>query len=49
VDGVVELWFTDTGELDRAFASPEGVATMKHASTFIDEITTFMVETHVVV
>ena len=49
VDGVVELWFTDTGELDRAFASPQGVATMKHAATFIDEITTFMVETHVVV
>jgi endonuclease YncB( thermonuclease family) len=29
---VVELWFTDTGELDRAFASPQGVATMKHAA-----------------
>lgn len=44
VDGIVELWFTDTNELDRAFASPDGRSTMQHATTFIDEITTFMVE-----
>lgn len=49
IDGVVELWFTDTDALDAAFASPEGVQTMAHARTFIDEITTFLVETHVVV
>lgn len=48
IDGVVELWFSDTASLDAAFASPQGVETMAHAKTFIDEITTFLVETHVV-
>jgi uncharacterized protein (TIGR02118 family) len=49
IDGIVELWFRDTEELGRAFASAQGVTTMTHATTFIDEITTFMVETHVVI
>ena len=49
IDGVVELWFEDTEVLNRAFASPQGMQAMKHAASFIDEITTFMVETHVVV
>ena len=49
IDGVVELWFSDTDELNRAFATPQGVTLMSHATEFIDEITTFMVETHVVV
>jgi uncharacterized protein (TIGR02118 family) len=49
VDGIVELWFTDTDELDRAFASAAGRSTMQHATTFIDEITTFMVESLAVV
>lgn len=49
IDGVVELWFEDTEALNRAFASPQGVQAMKHAESFIDEITTFMVETHVMV
>lgn len=49
IDGVVELWFTDTEDLNSAFASPQGVTLMNHATTFIDEITTFMVETHAVV
>jgi uncharacterized protein (TIGR02118 family) len=48
IDGVVELWFTDTDSLNAAFASPEGVRTMAHAQTFIDEITTFLVETRVI-
>jgi uncharacterized protein (TIGR02118 family) len=49
VDGVVELWFTSTDTLNQAFASPQGIQTMKHAESFIDEITTFMVETRTVV
>ena len=49
IDGVVELWFEDTEALNRAFASPQGAQAMKHAESFIDEITTFIVETHVVV
>jgi uncharacterized protein (TIGR02118 family) len=49
VDGVVELWFTSTESLNNAFASPQGVQTMKHAESFIDEITTFIVETRKVI
>jgi uncharacterized protein (TIGR02118 family) len=49
IDGVVELWFTDADELNQAFSTPQGVTLMAHATEFIDEITTFMVETHVVV
>jgi uncharacterized protein (TIGR02118 family) len=49
IDGIVELWFEDTESLNAAFASPEGVRTMAHAKTFIDEITTFLVETRVIV
>ena len=49
VDGVVELWFADTAALDAAFASPAGQAAMAHANTFIEEITTFLVEPFVVV
>ena len=49
IDGGVELWFEDTETLNAAFASPQGVQTMQHATTFIDEITTFLVEPIVVV
>lgn len=49
IDGVVELWFDDVQSLDAAFASPQGVKTMQHATTFIDEITTFLVEPFVVI
>jgi uncharacterized protein (TIGR02118 family) len=49
IDGIVELWFENTETLNVAFASPQGVETMQHATTFIDEITTFLVEPVVVV
>jgi len=49
VDGIVELWFDDAVSLDAAFATPQGVTLMTHAREFIGEITTFLVETHVVV
>jgi uncharacterized protein (TIGR02118 family) len=49
VDGIVELWFDDAKSLDAAFASPEGVKLMSHAREFIAEITTFLVERHVIV
>lgn len=49
IDGIVELWFSDTDSLHAAFASPQGVETMAHAKTFIDEITTFLVETRRIV
>ena len=44
IDGIVELWFQTPQTLNDAFASPQGVKTMQHASEFIDEITTFLVE-----
>jgi uncharacterized protein (TIGR02118 family) len=49
IDGIVELWFENAETLNAAFASPQGVKTMQHATTFIDEITTFLVEPIVVV
>ncbi len=49
IDGIVELWFENPETLNAAFASPQGVKTMKHATTFIDEITTFLVDPFVVV
>jgi uncharacterized protein (TIGR02118 family) len=49
IDGIVELWFESTGSLDAAFASAEGQALMAHAPAFIAEITTFLVERHVIV
>jgi uncharacterized protein (TIGR02118 family) len=48
IDGIVELWFDNPDTLDAAFASPQGVKTMQHATEFIDEITTFLVDEHVV-
>ena len=48
IDGIVELWFASPASLDAAFSSQAGLATMAHARTFIDAITTFLVD-HVVV
>ena len=48
VDGIVELWFDDAAAIDTAFGSPQGQTLMMHAREFIGEITTFLVETHVV-
>jgi uncharacterized protein (TIGR02118 family) len=49
IDGIVELWFTDVDALNAAFASDAGNTLMTHASEFIAEISTFLVETHEVV
>lgn len=48
IDGIVELWFDDAAALAAAFATPQGATLMTHAREFIGEITTFLVETHVV-
>jgi uncharacterized protein (TIGR02118 family) len=48
VDGIVELWFENAAAIDAAFSSALGRETMAHAETFIDEITTFLVEPIVV-
>jgi uncharacterized protein (TIGR02118 family) len=49
IDGIVELWFDDAEKLNAAFASPQGITLMTHAREFIAEITTILVETHIVV
>lgn len=49
IDGIVELWFRDTDGLNAAFTSDAGRTLMTHAAEFIDEISTFLVETHEVV
>src|SRR5262249_31854193 len=49
IDGIVELWFDDAASIDAAFSSPQGVTLMTHAREFIAEITTFLVETHIVI
>ncbi len=49
IDGIVELWFRDGDGLDAAFGSDAGRTLMSHAGEFVAEISTFLVETHVVV
>ena len=49
IDGIVELWFRDIETLESAFKSPNGQTTMKHASTFLEEISTFVVEPHQII
>lgn len=48
IDGIVELWFKDIDTISSAFGSPKGTTLMTHAREFIGEITTFLVECHVV-
>ncbi len=49
IDGIVELWFESTETLEAAFASEAGQRTMAHATTFIAEITAFLVKEHRIV
>jgi len=44
IDGIVELWFENAATLEAAFGSPAGRTTMKHALTFLAEITAFAVQ-----
>ena len=46
IDGIVELWFTDTDELNQGFGSDAGKTLMTHATEFIAAMSTFLVETH---
>jgi len=49
IDGIVKLWFESAEGIDAAFGSAQGQETMAHALTFIEEITTFLVEPYHVV
>lgn len=48
IDGIVELWFENPDSINAAFGSPKGVTLMTHAREFIGEISTFLVDCHVV-
>ena len=48
-DGFSELWFEDVDSLNAAFASDAGKTLMTHATEFIAEISTFLVEAEEVV
>lgn len=49
IDGIVELWFPDLDSLNAGFASDAGKTLMTHATEFIAEISTVLVETHEIV
>lgn len=49
IDGIVELWFSDVESINATFGSRRGLETMAHAATFIDEITTFLVDSVTVI
>jgi uncharacterized protein (TIGR02118 family) len=49
IDGIVELWFSDVDSLNAGFASDAGKTLMTHATEFIADMSTFLVETHEVV
>ena len=46
VDGIVELWFPSAEAIVEAFSSPQAEITQGHAKTFLDTITTFLVQSH---
>lgn len=48
-DGVVEFWFENVAKLEESFASPEYAVTSAHGKTFLDTMTTFLVEPIVIV
>jgi uncharacterized protein (TIGR02118 family) len=49
IDGIVELWFRSVDEVQAAFRSPAAEVSQRHALDFIGTITTYLVETHVIV
>ncbi|WP_315833713.1 EthD family reductase [Bradyrhizobium prioriisuperbiae] len=48
-DGIVEMWFRNTEDLTAAFRSPAAEVSQRHALDFLQNITTFLVDVHVVV
>ncbi|WP_114947682.1 EthD domain-containing protein [Microvirga calopogonii] len=49
IDGMVEMWFRSVADIEAAFRSSAANVSQTHALSFIEEITTFLVETHEVV
>jgi uncharacterized protein (TIGR02118 family) len=49
IDGIVELWFRSVEDVQAAFHSPAAEISQRHALDFIGTITTYLVETSVIV
>jgi uncharacterized protein (TIGR02118 family) len=49
VDGIVEMWFRSKEDLAAAFRSPAAEVSQTHALSFLQNITTFLVEVHPIV
>ncbi|GKY87744.1 hypothetical protein STA1M1_16130 [Sinisalibacter aestuarii] len=45
VDGIVEFWFPDREGFDACYASDAFSKTAKHGAEFLQDITTYLVET----
>lgn len=49
IDGIVEFWFESREDMDEAFATPEARTLFADGALFIDSVTSFIVEEHVVI
>lgn len=46
IDGIVEFWFKDKESMDAAFSASTAMKAIDHARVFIDEISTFTIESY---
>ena len=49
IDGIVEFWFESRADMEEAFASPQAQALFADGALFIESVTSFIVEEHVVI
>jgi uncharacterized protein (TIGR02118 family) len=49
VDGIVEFWFENRQDMEQAFATPEAAALFADGALFIESVTSYVVEEHVVI
>ncbi|MDP6708148.1 MAG: EthD family reductase [Alphaproteobacteria bacterium] len=49
VDGFVEFWFEDVRSMDAAFATPQAKEAFADGAKFIESVTTFVIDEHVVI
>jgi len=49
IDGIVEFWFESREDMEEAFATPEAAALFADGALFIESVTSYVVEEHVVI
>ena len=49
VDGFVEFWFEDVEAMDAAFATKEAKEAFADGAEFIESVTTFVIEEHLII